>query len=246
MTVRKEPFGVGSFVHVFNRGNRKQEIVRDEKDRWNFLQMLYYFNSEYSPPNPMQTLKKVLKSDFNTKLVWPDMWPERKPLVNVHALILKDNHFHLILEELVEGGITKLMRKLGTGMTNRFNTRHKETGKLFQGSYKARLIDNENYFRSLFLYLHVKNAFEMYPGGLESAVKNFDEAYDFAVHYPYSSFGHYVLKSDFNTSQLVGNDELFRAAFPDQEEMKKFARERLFSVIFDEQKCLVEEVVEAY
>ena len=116
--MRKEPFGVGSFIHVFNRGNRKQEIVRDNKDRWNFLQMLYYFNSDYSPLNPMQTLKKILKSDFNTKLVWPCGWPERKQLVNLHAFILQDNHYHLVLEELVEGGTAKLMQKLGTGMTN--------------------------------------------------------------------------------------------------------------------------------
>ena len=121
--------------------------MRDEKDKWNFLQMLYYFNSEDSPPNPMQTLKNTLKSDFNTRLVWPDTWPVRKPLVNLHAFVLKDNHFHIISEELVEGGTTKFMRKLGTGMTNRFNTRYQETGKLFQGSYRARLIDDENYFR---------------------------------------------------------------------------------------------------
>lgn len=237
--MRKEPFGIGSFVHVFNRGNRKQEIVRDEKDRWHFLQMLYYFNSEYAPINPMQTLKKILKSDFNTKLIWPSGWPERKPLVNIQALILKDNHFHLVLEELVEGGTAKLMQKLGTGMTNRFNTRYKETGRLFQGSYKARLVDDENYFRYLFVYLHIKNAFEMYPGGLEQALSHFDDAYDFAVKYSYSSLGHYVLKSDFNMRQIISNDELFCAAFPDQYEMKEFAKSCLSSLVFDEQKCLI-------
>lgn len=238
--MRKEPFGVGSFVHVFNRGNRKQEIVRDDKDRWNFLQMLYYFNSDYSPLNPMQTLKKILKSDFNTKLTWPSGWPERKQLVNLHAFILLDNHFHLILEELVENGIAKLMQKLGTGMTNRFNRRHKETGRLFQGSYKARLVDDENYFRHLFAYLNVKNAFEMYPGGLRRAISNFDAAYDFAIRYKFSSLGHYVLKSDSNMEKLMGNDEMFRAAFPDPDEMKKFARDRLQSMTFDERKCLLE------
>ncbi len=237
--MRKELFGVGSFVHVFNRGNRKQEIVRDEKDRWNFLQMLYYFNSEYSPPNPMRTLKELLKLDFNTRLVWPSDWPERKQLVNLHAFILKDNHFHLVLEETTDGGVTKFMQKLGTGMTNRFNTRHKETGRLFQGSYKARLIDDENYFRYLFVYLHIKNAFEMYPGGIGQALEHFDDAYDFAVQYPYSSLAHYMLKSNFNTGQLIADDGLFHAAFPDQYEIQKFAKDCLSSLAFDEQKCLI-------
>lgn len=214
--------------------------MRDEKDRWNFLQMLFYFNSEYSPDNPMRTLKDLLKSDFNTRLIWPDEWPERKPLVDLHALILKDNHFHLVAQELVEGGTAKLMQKIGTGMTNRFNKRYKETGRLFQGAYKARLIDNENYFRNLFAYLHVKNAFELYPGGLENASGHFDEAFEFAVRYPYSSLGHYMLKSDFNMGQLIGGDELFRAAFSDVQEIKDFAKDRLASLSFDEKTCLVE------
>ena len=239
--MRKELFGVGSFIHVFNRGNRKQEIVRDDRDRWNFLQMLYYFNSDYSPLNPMQTLKKILKSDFNTKLIWPNGWPERKQLVNLHAFILQDNHYHLVLEELVEGGTARLMQKLGTGMTNRFNKRHKETGRLFQSAYKARLVDDENYFKHLFAYLHIKNAFEMYPGGLKRATANFDVAYDFAVQYPYSSLGHYVLKSDFNTERLIGNGEMFREAFPDTNEMKEFARNRMESMTFDERKCLLKD-----
>jgi len=204
--------------------------------------MLYYFNSDYSPLNPMQTLKKILKSDFNTKLVWPSGWPERKQLVNLHAFILQDNHYHLVLEELVEGGTAKLMQKLGTGMTNRFNKRHKETGRLFQGAYKARLVDDENYFRHLFAYIHIKNAFEMYPGGLKQATANFNAAYDFAVQYPYSSLGHFVLKSDFNMEQLIGNDELFREAFPDPNEMKEFARNRMESMTFDERKLSLENI----
>ena len=202
--------------------------------------MLFYFNSDYSPPNPMRTLKELLKSDFNTRLIWPNEWPERNPLVNILAVVLKDNHFHFVSEELVEGGTAKLMQKLGTGMTNRFNTRYQETGKLFQGSYKARLVDNENYLRYLFVYLHIKNVLEMYPGGLKNALINFEDAYDFAMQYPYSSLAHYTLKSDFNMGQLIGNDELFLAAFPDQYDIKEFAKSCLSSLEFDEKKCAVE------
>ena len=236
--MRKEGFGVGSFVHVFNRGNRKQEIVRDEGDRIRFLQMLYYFNDEYSEPNLFRSLAKRWKSDFYSGFERPDEWPERKQLVNLHAHILKDNHFHLVLEEITEGGTTKFMRKLGTGMTNRFNTRYKETGKLFQGSYKARLVDNENYFRHLFVYLHIKNAFEMYPGGLQQALAHFDDAYEFAVRYPYSSLSHYVRR---DPSPVIDTDEMFRAAFPDQREMKEFAKSCAPFLAFDEQKCIISE-----
>ena len=85
--MRKESFGVGDIVHVFNRGNRKQEIVRDDVDRWRFLQTLFYFNDKFSPENPFRTLSELLKSDFNKEgvLVWPSEWPERDRLVDIIA-----------------------------------------------------------------------------------------------------------------------------------------------------------------
>ena len=46
--MRKEPFFVGDFVHVFNRGNRKQEIVRDEKDK------LYFYKHFIILTTPIQ------------------------------------------------------------------------------------------------------------------------------------------------------------------------------------------------
>ena len=63
--MRKEPFGVGDYVHVYNRGNKKQAIVKDEHDKQHFLQMLFYFNTEITPPNQFQDLKSNLR--FNLK-----------------------------------------------------------------------------------------------------------------------------------------------------------------------------------
>ena len=79
--MRKEPFFVGDIVHVFNRGNRKQEIVRDDKDRKRFIQMLYYFNDEYAPLN-------LWKSDFHNMFERLPEWPERDPLVEIHGFTL--------------------------------------------------------------------------------------------------------------------------------------------------------------
>jgi hypothetical protein len=46
--MRKEEFTKGNYVHVYNRGSRSMPIVRDAKDRWRFLQGLYYFNSKFT------------------------------------------------------------------------------------------------------------------------------------------------------------------------------------------------------
>lgn len=234
--MRKEPFFLNDFVHVYNRGNRKQEIVRDENDCEYFLQALYYFNTTTLPANPFQEFKKISEKDttFNPKHYrWPTAWQKREPIIKILAFILVKNHFHLLLQEIKEGGVSLFMQKLAIGMTNRFNTRYEETGKLFQGSYKARRVDSDNYLRYLFAYIQIKNAFEMYPGGAELAVKNFDKGYDFALRYPYGSL---ALNSTNGTSPVI-DKESFRDIFGDVAEYKAFAKSCLPFMEFNEKKC---------
>ena len=232
--MRKEAFGVGDIVHVFNRGNRKQEIVRDDIDRWRFLQTLFYFNDEYSPENPFRTLSDLLKSDFNKGrvLVWPNEWPEQNKLVNIIALTLMENHYHLVLQEIKEGGVAKFMHKFGTGITNRFNTRHKETGRLFQGAYKARRVGSDNYLKYLNVYMHIKNVFELYPGGIQKALSEFENAYQFATHYPYTSLGGYI-NNEPNTQAIISK-EMLKDEFANEHEFKEFARGCLEYLFFEE------------
>ena len=223
--MRKEPFFVGDIVHVFNRGNRKQEIVRDDKDRKRFIQMLYYFNDEYAPLN-------LWKSDFHNMFERLPEWPERDPLVEIHGFTLMNNHYHLILLEKKERGVTKFMQKLGTGVTNRFNTRYKETGRLFQGAYKARRVDKDNYLQYLIVYIHIKNIFELYPGGLKNALAHFDDAYECALRYPYSSLGAYFSPEHIATPVIV--KDMFGDTLKNKEDFKEFAKNCMNFVYFDE------------
>lgn len=216
-------------MHVYNRGNRKQPIVHGSSDRWHFLQMLYYFNTETSMANPFQDLRNKLKSDFNKNLVWPNQWPARKPIVKIAAFVLMENHFHLLLKEIKEGGVTTFMRKLGTGMTNYFNTKHQEIGRLFQGVYKARLVDEDMYLRYLSVYMQVKNVFELYPDGLRKAMEEFDDAFEWAVLYPYCSLADYVGRGN---SPIVDKD-LLGKLFPDPKDYKEFSRECMLGMNLD-------------
>ena len=49
--MRKEQFGIGTFVHVVNRGAHKINIVRTDADRWRFLKLLRYLNDVSVPRN---------------------------------------------------------------------------------------------------------------------------------------------------------------------------------------------------
>ena len=70
----------------------------------------------------------------------------------VHAYCLMDNHYHLVVET-PEGNLSKGMRQLNGVYTQYYNRRHHHTGHLFQGRYKAILVDKETYLLELTRYV---------------------------------------------------------------------------------------------
>lgn len=185
--MRVEPYSVGSFLHVVKRGARGIDIVRDESDRWRFLRILFLLNDKH------------FKSDWhfestgNGLFSRPSSWSPREPIVDILAYTLMPNHFHLILQEIQEGGVSLFMKRLGQSMTNHANEKYGEKGSLWQGAFKSRTIDVDGYFRYVSAYVMVKNSFELYPeGGLQASQKNFDVAWEWAKDYKFSSLGDYA------------------------------------------------------
>jgi putative transposase len=72
----------------------------------------------------------------------------------IHAYVLMDNHYHLILE-LPRGNLLKVMHGLNSAYTGYFNRRYGRSGHLFQGRYKAIVVDKENYLLQLSRYVHL-------------------------------------------------------------------------------------------
>ncbi len=184
---------VGDIIHTYNRGTRKLDIVHDHLDREYFLQTLFYLNDSHSVPNIFEQLRKKYP-DLLARFIWPSDWEARDPLVSVHAYMLMPNHFHLVLEEIREGGISLFMQKFGTGVTGRYNIRYKTSGNLFQGRYKYAHVKRDEYLNYLGVYVQLKNAFELYRGGIAAALREFHNAFDFACSYRYDSLSHYLGK----------------------------------------------------
>jgi len=237
--MRIEPFTVGNYIHVYNRGNRKAEIVRSEEDRWRFMQALRFFNDSHSSQNALRNILRMSKqtgwsrfdldqlseqqqpeSVFRTG--WPQNWPEKDPLVKILCYCLMPNHFHLLLKEIREGGVSKFMQKLGGGYTYYFNLKHKETGRLFQSSYRGRTVKNDQlYLEYLSVYIQVINTLELYPGGFKKVLENIDKALDFVQEYSFSSYQDFI---GLRKSLIIDKD-IFEEIFPSIEIYKEFVRD---------------------
>ncbi|MFA5370978.1 MAG: transposase [Sideroxydans sp.] len=69
-----------------------------------------------------------------------------------HAYCLMDNHYHLLIET-PEGNLSAGMRQLNGLYTQRFNRRHERVGHLFQGRFKAIVVDRDSYLLELCRYI---------------------------------------------------------------------------------------------
>ncbi|MCK4473937.1 hypothetical protein KAU40_01600 [Candidatus Parcubacteria bacterium] len=235
MKIRVEPFTVDDFVHVYNRGNRKMIVFRDINDKWRFLKILRFFNDEYSPANSFRQLEWSVGGNVGVRPQqlpsgefkwpeWPKDWPSHKPLVKILSYCLKNNHFHLLLKEITAGGISKFMRKLGDGFTVYSNLKYDEVGRVFQGSYRGRTVMKDiKILQYLDAYIQIFNPFEDYPGGIEKALKEFDQAFEFAMNSPFCSLGESFGKRNL---KIIDRD-ILKEMFPNKEMYKKFAYDAL-------------------
>lgn len=144
--MRKEPLITGKYYHVYNRGVDKRDIFNDLKDLGRFKESMKIFNQVEGIGSLEMFHKSVRALDSSHPKIDSD------PLVAVVAFCINPNHFHLFLKQLVDGGIAKYMQKTLGGYTYYFNQKHQRSGSLFQGTFKSKLIKNEQYFRKIFAY----------------------------------------------------------------------------------------------
>ena len=72
----------------------------------------------------------------------------------IHAFCLMSNHYHLLMET-PEGNLSRIMRHINGAYTTYFNVKRKRAGHLFQGRYKAILIEADDYLAELSRYIHL-------------------------------------------------------------------------------------------
>lgn len=76
--------------------------------------------------------------------------------VDVHSWVLLKNHVHILCTPHKEGGISKMMQSIGRMYVRYFNQKYKRSGTLWEGRYKACLIESEKYLLDVSRYIETK------------------------------------------------------------------------------------------
>lgn len=174
-------FAPGEFYHIYNRGTEKRKIFLSRRDYERFIALLYLANGETPVDIKRQgsTLSELLVQDRGKKLV------------DICAYCLMPNHFHLIIRELEDCGISKFMQKLITGYTMYFNKTYERSGALFQGKFKSEQATEDRYLNYLIAYVHLNPIKIIEPKWKENGINDCKNAEKFLDSYMYSSFADY-------------------------------------------------------
>lgn len=191
--MRKTQFAINNFYHIFNRGVEKRKIFVDDYDRWRFLLGLFLFNDENASVNTLWRVEESFgRATFNTLRKFLE-GKERRPIVKINAYCLMPNHYHLILEEIINGGISKFMQRFGTGYTMYFNKKYNRVGSLFQGTFKSVFAETQEHLERLLLYVNIINPAQILEPDLkERGFKNLKKIQLFVNEYPWSTHQEYL------------------------------------------------------
>lgn len=198
MPGRTIPLISGELYHIYNRGSEKKNIFTQSYDYKRFQQIFHYY--QYQGPKPKFSNSKHGIYTFNPI-------PEDK-LVDILCYCLMPNHFHFLVRQLKDKGISIFLSQLSNSYTKYFNTKYKRIGPLLQGAFKAVFIKDESQFLHLSRYIHINPI-------VSHICNNLDE-------YPWSSYKEYVQFGDIlcSTSEILG-------FFPSREKYKKFLEDQI-------------------
>ncbi|HQT83006.1 MAG TPA: hypothetical protein PLW99_02570 [Candidatus Paceibacterota bacterium] len=201
--------------HVLNRGIDERRLFLDSQDYARFVHTLYEFNDTRPADNLHRLFNPKMKDLGGLSFQRP-----REKLVTIHGWVLMKNHYHLLISELVEGGLVRFMTKVNVGYAKYYNERYARHGHLFQGKTKKIRIEHDAHFLYILHYLHL-NPLDYLTGATKwrerdkGSVKNIREALTYLNKYRWSSYLDYCGAKNFPS--LITKD-LFKDASGDYRE----------------------------
>jgi len=177
MPSRKDIFTNGSIYHIFNKTIDRRLIFEDDRISDLFLKLLRYYRSTKSiiRYSHFNELKGEFRVNFEKQILIPEHFK-----IEILTFCLMPNHFHLLLKQKKEDGITRFMSDTVNSLTRFFNILHERKGPVFLPQFRSRQIHTREQLIHVSRYHHL-NPFS------SGIVKNINDL----LTYPLSSFNEY-------------------------------------------------------
>ena len=208
MTRRIYPIVTDQIYHIFNRGIASQPIFFEKNNYYRFLDLINYYR--FYSPNLRYSFYNRLSIEQKTN--YYSQMKLNKPLqVEIYAYCLMQNHYHFLVKEIIQNGITKFIGNIQNGYAKYINTKQERTGSLFQEMFKAVRIENDEQFIHVARYIH-----------LNPATSYLIKKINYLSQYNWSSYPIYL---NFKNNLFI-NKKILLSFYKNTAKLKKFTEDQ--------------------
>lgn len=198
MPYRKRQFANGEIYHLVLRGIDDNPLFKDEDDYYRGIFSVYEFNNakpiKIRDRRHARAKEKITNASVVSSHVDID---KREKLVEILSFCFMPNHIHLLVRQLKDGGITRFMRKVGTGYGSYFNKKYNRKGYVFQNRFASVHIKDDIQLRIVFVYIHANPAALVEANWKEKGIRDPRKVISYLGKYKWSSYSDYLSKKNF-------------------------------------------------
>jgi len=151
--LRKTVFADEEIYHIFNRGIDKRLTFTNKREYERGILTLDYYRFK----NPPLRLSKAFQLGAEERAVFlEDLKNKSEKIIEIIGYCLMPNHFHFLLRQKSDNGISKFVSNFTNSYTRFFNLRNKKRqGPLFQGTFKSVHIEDNDQLLHIHRYIHI-------------------------------------------------------------------------------------------
>lgn len=208
MPRRLMPLVTGQVYHIFNRGIDRQATFRDIREHKRAMAVIDYYRFLDTPIRFSKLL--LIPYDIRNDIL-ASMKVKGLKHVEILSFCLMPNHFHFLLRQTEDNGISRFLSNFQNSYTRYFNTKNERDGALFLSQFKAVLIETDEQLIHVSRYIHL-NPTTAY------VVKDFDSLLD----YKWSSLSEYL-----DNKPEICDIETVMGIFGDSKNYENFLRNQV-------------------
>lgn len=209
MAGRSNILSTGEIYHIFNRGVEHRQVFDGQRDYRRAVEVMDFYR--FNPKIKFSDLKNLPLDQREKTLKEIHKLPK---IVEFICYSFLPNHFHFLLQQLTDNGISNFVSKFTNSYTKYFNTKNKRDGGLFGGTFKSVRVEDEKQLLHLSRYIHI-NPVVSYLIQAENL-----------ENYQWSSFPEFMRTSDSNSPTFC-KKELILSQFKSPVEYKNFVLDQV-------------------
>lgn len=168
----------GEIYHCYNRSIAKENIFSSKVNLRKALEIVEYYRF---PQRIRLSQYKILS--IEAKENYLSSMANSLPYVEIYAFSFMPNHFHFLLRQIQDGGISKFISNSQNSFAKWFNLKNDREGSLFQNIFKAKRVESNEEFIHIARYIHLNH--------VTSYLIEFNKLFNF----PWCSFQEYINKT---------------------------------------------------